>query len=150
MRIDAPRVPPFAREPAPRVRSPGSRRVWRTAGLWLSVALLLLSASLGLTEGFDGVRDAETPLQRAAAGCQLAYGVAAVGGLWALFSHARWYRVVFAIWAFALTATAALAPVAWGGEGLTQGFAAGVAGGLVAGLGVWGAFAHLRHASSLT
>lgn len=67
--------------------SPGRSRFWRVAGLWFSVALLLLSTWFGLKEGTDGLLDAETSSQRVAAAFQCVYGVAAIGCLWALYAR---------------------------------------------------------------
>jgi hypothetical protein len=116
----------------------------RTARLALLVAVLLASVWLGLKEGLDGIRDAETNGQRLAGGFQLLYGAAAVASLIALVARVSWFRVPFGLCAVAMTVTAALAPVVWGGTTWTIGVISGLATAVIMGLVYWAAVAHFR------
>lgn len=114
--------------------------------LCLVLVTLVMGASvwLGLYEGRNGLRDAQGSGQRAAAVFQILYGIAAIFGLIALFFRPGWARPAFGVWAGTLTATAALAPIVWGGAGWGTGVVSGVAAAIIAGLVCWCGFVHLR------
>jgi hypothetical protein len=116
----------------------------RTARLVLIIAVLLAAVWLGLKEGLNTFQDAETTGQRLAGGFQLLYGATAVASLAALFAGASWFRVPFGLCAVAMTATAALAPVVWGGTTWITGVISGLAAAVIMGLVYWAAVAHFR------
>jgi hypothetical protein len=105
---------------------------------------------LGVKEGLDGLRDAEGGGQRVAAVFQILYGLAAIMCLIALFARPRWARGAFGAWAFALTMTAGLAPVVWGGTAWWTGVLSGAIALLVAALVCWGGLAHARMVAKVT
>ena len=109
------------------------------------VVLALIAAIwFGLKEGYDSWSGVSTTGQRLAAGAQLVYGVGAVAALWGLLARARWTPIAFAGFTVAVTITATLAPVVWGGSSWTSGLIAGVSALIIALLVTWGALAHLR------
>ena len=116
----------------------------RRARFVLIVVVLLAAGWLGLKEGLDGMHDAETTGQRLAATSQLLYGAAAVASLAALLARASWFRLTFGLWAVAMSATATLAPVVWGGAAWSTGVLSGPAAAVITGLVCWAAVAHLR------
>jgi hypothetical protein len=62
-------------------------------------------------------------------------GLIAAGGL---LARRRWTIWPLCVWAMGATATAAFAPVAWGGAGFGSALSAGLATALVTALVVWG------------
>lgn len=116
----------------------------RTTRLVLIVVVLLAAVWLGLKEGLNTVRDAMTTGQRLAGGFQLLYGAAAVASLAALLARASWFRVPFGLCVVAMTATATLAPVVWGGATWIIGVISGLAAAVIMGLVYWAAVAHFR------
>lgn len=123
-------------------------RAWFGLRLALVNLALIAAAWLGLKEGMDGLHDATTAGQRLAARTQLLYGGAAVLGLLALLSRGRWALWVLMVWAVALTATATLAPIVWGGTAWWSGALTGAITAAIAMLVFWAAAAHLRAARS--
>jgi len=119
-------------------------RVWFGLRLALVNLALIATAWLGLREGMNSLHGATTGGQRLAAGTQLLYGGTALLGLLALLSRGRWALIVLVVWAVALTATATLAPVVWGGTGWQSGALTGAITAVIALLVFWGALAHLR------
>jgi hypothetical protein len=117
---------------------------WRAVRITVIAAFLLLLVWLGIGEGIDGLREAEGRWQRIAAATQICYGVASVACLLALFVRPALAATAFTVWALALTATAGLAPVVWGGAPWQTGVLAAGATFAIAALVTWGAFAHLR------
>lgn len=104
----------------------------------LLVLLLLASAYFGCKEGVALVREAHTAGQWAATGTEILYGVAAVAGIVAWASRQRWRGWLLLVWALALTATGALAPVAWARSSLATGLASGAGVAAVLALLLWG------------
>ena len=112
----------------------------------LVVVTLVMGASawIGLYGGLNGLRDAQGSGQFAAAVLQVLYGIAAIFVLIALFFRPSWARAAFGGWAGSLTATAALAPIVWGGASWLTGVVSGVVVAIIAGLVRWCGFVHLR------
>lgn len=119
-------------------------KAWHNARLTFVAVVLLAAIWLGLKEGFDGFRDAETPLQALAASTQLLYGAAAAICLLGLFTGRPWLDRALFVWTLALTLTGGLAPVAWGASSWSTGLFAGAVTLAVALLVAWGARAHTR------
>ena len=115
---------------------------WRAIRILAVVLVLLLAVWLGLKEGSDTLRDADTVAQRVAAATQIIYGIAASACLWALSRQRAWLGTALVLWGLTLTITGTLAPVVWGGTGWGGGALGGVTTAAVAGLTVWGALAH--------
>jgi cellulose synthase/poly-beta-1,6-N-acetylglucosamine synthase-like glycosyltransferase len=120
----------------------------RTLRLVCVIAALIAAIWYGLKEGYDSWTGVETTGQRVAAICQLIYGVGAVASLWALLAQATWAPLAFALWGLAVTITATLAPVVWGGTPWSTGVLAGLSALVIVGVVTWGARAHLRGAAS--
>jgi len=114
--------------------------------LRLALVTLVLGVSvwLGLADGINDLRSAENDGQRVAAGFQIMYGLAATICLIALFFRPRWARSAFFVWAFALTATAALAPVVWGGAAWWSGALSGGSALLIAAIVCRSGLAHAQ------
>jgi hypothetical protein len=119
-------------------------RGWPIARLVTVVLVLLGSVWLGLKEGYDGYRGAETGLQRTAAVMQLLYGGGAIAALVGLWQRRPWLTAALIGWGVPLTLTAALAPVAWGGAPWISGLVSGVGMAVASALVAWGALAHVR------
>jgi len=101
------------------------------------VLLLLAAAYLGLTGGFGLLREAHTGVQRLATGTELIYGLTALLVLVALASRHQWTLHLLVLWAAAVAATSALAPVVWGGASWTVGAETGGAVGVLLAVVVW-------------
>jgi len=114
--------------------------------LRLALVTLVLGVSvwLGLADGIDDLRNAGSAGQRVAASCQIMYGLAATIGLIALFFRPGWARPALIVWAFALTATAALAPVVWGGTAWWNGALSGGMALLIAAIVCRSGLAHVQ------
>jgi hypothetical protein len=107
--------------------------------LSLAVALLFL-LGLGFLGGRGGLAEwpqAITPGQRLASVTELLYGVLGLVGGAALLTRRSWTVPVILGWAASVTATAGLAPIVWGGQGLVAGLAAAGATALIAWGIVW-------------
>jgi hypothetical protein len=105
----------------------------------LLVLLLLAAAYFGLTGGFVLVREAHTGAQKLATGTELLYGVTALLALVAMASRHKGTLALLVVWAAALTATSALAPVVWANRSVAIGAASGAAVGAVLAIivGAW-------------
>jgi len=114
-------------------------RVWHHTRRALVVIVLLLTVWLGLKEGSDAFRGAETSFQRLASLVQLEYGVAAVAALVAFHRRSRWLLLLLLWWGLGLVATATLAPVAWGGAPWISGLGSGIATALAVAGVIWAA-----------
>jgi hypothetical protein len=101
------------------------------------VLLLLASAYLGLTGGFALVREAHSFAQKLATGTELLYGLTALVVLVAMAEQHRRTLLLLIVWAGALTATGALAPVVWGNTSVKVGAESGAGVGLVLVLVLW-------------
>ena len=123
---------------------PAPPPVWPRIRLLFVLLFLAPLVWLGLKEGLDGWRSAETDGQRIASILQVLYGLASIGCVYALLRRPRWVRPAFTLWAAALSFTGGLAPVVWGGAEWWVGVLSGVATLLLAALICWGAFAHVR------
>lgn len=121
-------------------------RVWFGLRLALVNLALIAAAWLGIKEGIESLHGATTAGQRLAADTQITYGGTALLGLVGLLSRGRWALGVLMVWAVALTATATLAPVVWGGAAWWSGALTGAITAVIALLVFWGAAAHLRAA----
>ncbi len=102
------------------------RSIARRAVFAVGLLLLLATIWLGLKEGADGLRGAETGFQRTAASAQIAYGIAALVCLVGVVWRSRWLRVALFAWSAVLTVTGAMSPMAWGGGSVGSGLLAGV------------------------
>ena len=118
-------------------------RFWPAIRLVALVALLAVTAGLGLWEGARVLRDGATTGQRIASAGQLVYGVLAALTLIALLARRPRTTALMTGWGAAVTFVGALAPVVWGGAPLGAGAAAGAATAGVVALAVWGAKRHL-------
>jgi hypothetical protein len=107
-------------------------------------AVLLVAIWLGLKDGLNGVRGADSVPQRIAAMLQLAYGVAAAASLVAIVTRRAWLPWAIAAWVLTITLTGAMAPIVWGGAPWSSGVLGGGATALVTGLVAWAAIAHAR------
>lgn len=104
----------------------------------LLVLLLLAAAYLGLTGGFALLRQARSAVQWLATGTELLCGLTALPALAKLPSRRPWALRLLIVWAAAVTATSALAPVAWGKTAWTAGAASGCAVGAFLAILLWG------------
>ena len=99
------------------------------------ILVLLASAYFGFAAGPNILRAAHTPLQWLAAGTELLYAMAAVGGLWLMYRKDPRQRSVLVLFTVAVTVTTGLAPTVWGHAGWGTGaISAAVAALLVGGL----------------
>lgn len=89
---------------------------------WLFV---LLSGVLGVWNGLRELSGASTRLQQMATAAEFTYGVLGILGGVALHARRGWTGPVLVGWWAALTATGALAPIAWGGAGVLTSVLAG-------------------------
>jgi hypothetical protein len=103
----------------------------------LLVLLLLAAAYFGLTSGFGLLREAHTGAQWLATGTELLYGLTALLALAALASRHKWTLRLLIVWAAAVTATSALAPVVWGGTSWMVGAESGGGAGLLLAVLLW-------------
>ena len=88
---------------------------WQRATQAVVVLLLLATAYNGIFEGLNAARHASTLGQRVATVTQLAYGVLAIAAIVAVAIRHRITLALLVGWAAALVATAALAPIVYGG-----------------------------------
>lgn len=114
------------------------RSIARRAAFALGLLLLMASIWLGLKEGADGFRGAESTLQRTAAVAQIAYGIVALVCLAGVVRRARWLRGALCAWSGVLTLTGAMSPVAWGGGSIGAGLLAGAITLVLSLLASWG------------
>jgi hypothetical protein len=110
-------------------------------------AMLLLSAYGGLVDGVGSLRSVSTVGQRLTASMQLAYGGLSVACLFALVAARGWMGRLLVVWAVALTLTAALASIFWGGTSIVIGVVAGLSVALVASLVLWAWRVQVRRAA---
>ena len=113
------------------------------------VLLLLASAYLGLTDGIGLLREAHTAARRLATGTELLYGLTALLALVAMASRHTWTLHLLVVWAAAVAATSALAPVVWGGTSWRVGAESGAAVGVVLAVVVWSWHRVARQANRL-
>ena len=110
----------------------GAGRVLCGIGCGLLVLLLGLSAYNGLYEGMNAVRTAAGTGMRVATVTQLLYGACSVLALLALAVRRAWVEPLLIGWGVAVTLTAGLAPIVYGGTAVWPGLAAGLATALLA------------------
>jgi hypothetical protein len=91
--------------------------LWRLAAL----ALPLLTGLLGAFEGPESFGAATTAGQRIAAGTQTGYGILGLTSTIALVQGRAWARPSLIAWAILLCITGGMAPVVWGGTGVSTG-----------------------------
>ncbi len=118
--------------------------------LRLGAIVVVLGATgwLGLTDGWNLTRTAVTMGQRVATGTQLAYGFFGLLALAGVLMRRRWALVPLTLWGLSVTATAALAPVVWGGSGWQAALGGGAGAAVVAALVLWGGHRHLMRAEA--
>lgn len=112
----------------------------------LLVLLLLATAYLGLKDGFHLLTEARSAAQWVATGTEVLYGLTALAALVTLPSGRPWTLRLLIVWAAALTATSALAPVVWGKTSWAVGAASGGGVGALLALLLWGWRRSLRSA----
>jgi hypothetical protein len=117
-------------------------KVWSALRLAAICGLLLLTAYIGVVEGLNTAPSAATTGQYLATATQLLYGVLSIASLVAMGLKHRSAGVLLALWGLAVTATAGLASVAWGGSSILVGLVASGATAAIAGLVFWGWRAH--------
>ena len=88
---------------------------WQRASQAVVLVLLVATAYNGIFEGLNAARHASTLGQRVATVTQLAYGVLAIPAIVAVAMRHRITIFILVGWAAALVATAALAPIVYGG-----------------------------------
>ena len=108
-----------------------SRRVLLALGL----LLLAVLGWLGVRDGVEQLSESRSPIQWAQSVSQLAYGILSVAAIVTVLWARRWKTIVLRAWAVAITVAAGLAPMAWGGMGLSSGLTAAV-GTLLIALGI--------------
>jgi hypothetical protein len=93
----------------------------------LALGLLFLAGLgwLGLSGGVEQFSMSRSLIQWAQSMSQLAYGILSVAAIVAVLRRRRWKTAVLRAWTVAVTLAAGLAPVAWGGLGLSSGLMAG-------------------------
>lgn len=94
--------------------------VWRLVAL----VLPLLTGLLGAFNGPEAFRSATTAGQRVAAGTQTAYGILGLASSIGLAQGREWARPALIAWAIPLCITGGMAPVVWGGTGVSTGLVA--------------------------
>lgn len=104
----------------------------RPVSVWIASVLLVALSLLGADSAIGQLSEAETTGQWITTCTQVGYAVAGPVAAGALLLGRSWYRAPLWIWAACITATAGLAPVVWGGAGLTAAFAAGAASAVIA------------------
>ena len=107
--------------------------LWRLVAL----ALPLLTGLLGAFNGPEAFRDATTAGQRVAAGTQTAYGILGLTSTIGLAQGRAWARISLIAWAILLCITGGMAPVVWGGTGVSTGLLALLATAAIAAAAVW-------------
>ena len=120
--------------------------VTRWVRILLVIAVLLFFAYNGLVEVRNALRSMTTPGQKVVTATQLAYGVLSVLALASMRIRPRMTTPLLIAWAIPLVATAALAPVVYGGLGLGAGVGGGLVGLILAALTVRGWKRHYREA----
>jgi hypothetical protein len=128
------------------------RTTGRLIAWTLSLAVLLLTGTMGTYNGLTEWEEAATPLQHAVTASVLGYGVLGVVAFLALLHRRRIAIRWCAAWAVAVTFVGSAAVPAYGGPDATAGAAivGGLATLLIASLVVWTARAvtHLHGASA--
>lgn len=114
-------------------RGPRARQVFRL----LMVALVAAIGVLGLLNGPTEWTVVESAGQRVATITEIAYGLFGLLAAAGLFIRHRWTVRLLLVWAVAVVVTAGMAPVVWGGAGLTAGLAAGAGTAAIAAGIVW-------------
>jgi hypothetical protein len=96
-----------------------------------------LTGLLGAFNGPEAFRDATTAGQRVAAGTQTAYGILGLTSTIGLAQGRAWARMSLIAWAILLSITGSMAPVVWGGTGVSTGLLALLATAAIAAAAVW-------------
>jgi hypothetical protein len=109
----------------------------RSVAFWTAVTVLVGLSALGLRSAVQELDSAETLGQRAATTTQFGYALAGLLAAGALVGRRSWARWLLWLWAGLITLTGGLAPVVWGGSGMTAGVVAGVATAAIAIFVVW-------------
>src|SRR5262245_8573439 len=116
----------------------------RLIGFWAGIALLVAVSALGLKSAVDDLDAVATFGQQAVSATQFGYALGGFVAAGALLARRSWARKALLLWAGVLTLTGGLAPVVWGGTGISVGLVAGAATAAVAALVIW--LASLRRA----
>lgn len=100
---------------------------WReyTGGALLAL-VLVATAILGAGDVAEQVRSASLAGQKLSLAAEATYSAAAFATLAGLALRRRWGRVALRVWAASVVATAFLAPIYWGGQGLRVGLLSGL------------------------
>lgn len=116
----------------------------------LAGAVLLLTAVAGLRDGPGVYREATTGGQRLTGVAELGYSLVSVIALAGLLAGRVWARPVMIVWAALVTTAAAVATVAWGGQGIGTAAVAGAFTAALCALLVWFTFRRPRPGSDRT
>jgi len=92
----------------------------------LLAALLATMTCFGFADGLNVVRAARSPLQWVAVATEWLYAIGAPVALWLMVRRDRRQLPALIVVAFAMTVTAILAPVVWGGAGWSVGLISGI------------------------
>lgn len=106
--------------------------------------LVLLIGVIGTRNAIVEFGDAATVFQQLATTAELFYGLLGLAGFVALLKRWSQSNVLLALWAIAVSATAGMASMAWGGAEIGAGLAAAAGAAIVVGLISWGALAARR------
>ena len=112
---------------------PGVTKILRGLGVVLTL-FLAYTGLAGSVQQYPGIHSTGQWFQTA---FQLVFGVFGVLSLIVTFRVKHWRRWVFPGFVLSTALAAALAPVAWGQQGLLTGLAAGVASLLIVAVIVW-------------
>jgi hypothetical protein len=123
---------------------------WQRARLFLVAVALGAAAWLGLKDGINDLRNAETAGQSVASMFQIIYGVSAIAALVGIFRGASFTRPALLLWGISVTATGTLAVVVWGGATWGTAVLAGASSLVIVLLILWGAWAHLASGNVTT
>ena len=112
-------------------------RAIRRACLAIVLLLLCALAWLGLSGGVHQLPRSHTIGQGLQSAAQVAYGLLSLFAMITTFWQRRWPLAMQAGWALSLTLAGGLAPVVWGGTGMTAGLLSAAASLLLAGGVTW-------------
>jgi hypothetical protein len=137
----------MSEHPGVRARSPGTMGRRRKVGWALSLVVLFLSGSLGLSNGVRELTDALTPFQRAVSIGVLVYGVLGVVGGVALAARHPSSAWLATMWGIVVTYVASFAAIAYAGADATVvgAVASGLGSALIAAGVIWSARVSTRH-----
>ena len=111
--------------------------VIRLVAFCAGLALLLTVSVLGAWSAVGSLDSISTMGQRVATVAQFGYASTGIVAAGALLAGRPWARAVLWLWAILLTVTGGLAPMVWGGAGLSAGLAAAATCVAIAALIAW-------------